>query len=169
MKKGAECLTENEKKIKELEDSIKKMQKENDEIFNTSSEKPSYHKTKNDLLMFFIGLILLGAGLFWLFQRTSVATVGIFTGGLLFGNITIPTGIVLLPLIVGIILLFFMERKRVIAWIVTSLGTAIVVLSILMSVRITFERTSLFEFICIFIFIAAGTGLLLRTLFRKRD
>lgn len=163
-------MTENEKKIKELEDSIKKMQKENDEIFQTSSSgETSSHKTKNELLMFFIGLILLGAGLFWLFQRTSVATVGIFTGGLLFGNITIPTGIVLLPLIIGIILLFFMERKRVIAWIVTSLGTAIVVLSILMSVRITFERTSLFEFICIFIFIAAGTGLLLRTLFRKRD
>ncbi len=162
-------MTENEKKIKELEDSIKKMQKENDEIFQTSSAKPSYHKTKNDLLMFFIGLILLGAGLFWLFQRTSVATVGIFSGGLLFGNITIPTGVVLLPLIIGIILLFFLEDKRIFGWIVTAIGLVVVILSILMSVRITLEKTSLFEFVCIFGFIAAGTGLLLRTLFRKRD
>lgn len=162
-------MTENEKKIKELEDSIKKMQKENDEIFQTSSAKPSHHKTKNDLLMFFIGLILLGAGLFWLFQRTSVATVGIFSGGLLFGNITIPTGVVLLPLIIGIILLFFLEDKRIFGWIVTAIGLVIVILSILMSVRITLEKTSLFEFVCIFGFIAAGTGLLLRTLFRKRD
>ena len=120
-------------------------------------------------LMFFIGLVLLGAGLFWLFQRTSVATVGIFSGGLLFGNIMIPTGIVLLPLIIGIILLFFLEDKRIIGWIVTVIGLIIVILSILMSVRISFERTSLFEFICMFGFIAAGTGLLLRTLFRKRD
>jgi len=159
-------LTENEKKIKELEDSIKKMQKENDEIFGVTETKSSSRKTKNDLLMFFIGLILLGAGLFWLFQRTSVATVGIFSGGLLFGNIMIPTGIVLIPLILGIILLFFLEDKRIIGWIVTVIGLIIVILSILMSVRISFERTSLFEFICMFGFIAAGTGLLLRTLFR---
>jgi len=164
-----EYLTENEKKIKELEDSIKKMQKENDEIFGTDETKSSSHKTKNELLMFFIGLILLGAGLFWLFQRTSVATVGIFSGGLLFGNLTIPTGVVLLPLIIGIILLFFLEDKRIIGWIVTVIGLIVVILSILMSVRISFERTSLFEFICMFGFIAAGTGLLLRTLFRKRD
>ena len=162
-------MTENEKKIKELEDSIKKMQKENDEIFGVTETKSSSHKTKNDLLMFFIGLILLGAGLFWLFQRTSVATVGIFSGGLLFGNIMIPTGVVLIPLIVGIILLFFLEDKRIIGWIVTVIGLIIVILSILMSVRISFEKTSLFEFICMFGFIAAGTGLLLRTLFRKRD
>lgn len=162
-------MTENEKKIKELEDSIKKMQKENDEIFGVTETKSSSRKTKNDLLMFFIGLVLLGAGLFWLFQRTSVATVGIFSGGLLFGNIMIPTGIVLLPLIIGIILLFFLEDKRIIGWIVTVIGLIIVILSILMSVRISFERTSLFEFICMFGFIAAGTGLLLRTLFRKRD
>jgi hypothetical protein len=164
-----EYLTENEKKIKELEDSIKKMQKENDEIFGTDETKSSSHKTKNELLMFFIGLILLGAGLFWLFQRTSVATVGIFSGGLLFGNIMIPTGVVLIPLILGIILLFFLEDKRIIGWIVTVIGLIVVILSILMSVRISFERTSLFEFICMFGFIAAGTGLLLRTLFRKRD
>ena len=119
--------------------------------------------------MFFIGLILLGAGLFWLFQRTSVATVGIFSGGLLFGNITIPTGAVLLPLVIGIILLFFLEDKRIFGWIVTAIGLVVVILSILMSVRITLEKTSLFEFVCIFGFIAAGTGLLLRTLFRKRD
>ena len=162
-------MTENEKKIKELEDSIKKMQKENDEIFGVTETKSSSRKTKNDLLMFFIGLILLGAGLFWLFQRTSVATVGIFSGGLLFGNIMIPTGVVLIPLILGIILLFFLEDKRIIGWIVTVIGLIIVILSILMSVRISFERTSLFEFICMFSFIAAGTGLLLRTLFRKRD
>lgn len=162
-------MTENEKKIKELEDSIKKMQKENDEIFGTDETKSSSHKTKNELLMFFIGLILLGAGLFWLFQRTSVATVGIFSGGLLFGNIMIPTGVVLIPLILGIILLFFLEDKRIIGWIVTVIGLIVVILSILMSVRISFERTSLFEFICMFGFIAAGTGLLLRTLFRKRD
>jgi len=164
-----EYLTENEKKIKELEDSIKKMQKENDEIFGKDETKLSSHKTKNELLMFFIGLVLLGAGLFWLFQRTSVATVGIFSGGLLFGNIMIPTGVVLIPLILGIILLFFLEDKRIIGWIVTVVGLIIVILSILMSVRISFERTSLFEFICMFGFIAAGTGLLLRTLFRKRD
>lgn len=162
-------MTENEKKIKELEDSIKKMQKENDEIFGVTETKSSSRKTKNDLLMFFIGFVLLGAGLFWLFQRTSVATVGIFSGGLLFGNIMIPTGVVLLPLILGIILLFFLEDKRIIGWIVTVIGLIIVILSILMSVRISFERTSLFEFICMFGFIAAGTGLLLRTLFRKRD
>lgn len=162
-------MTENEKKIKELEDSIKKMQKENDEIFGVTEAKSSSRKTKNDLLMFFIGLILLGAGLFWLFQRTSVATVGIFSGGLLFGNIMIPTGVVLIPLILGIILLFFLDDKRIIGWIVTVIGLIIVILSILMSVRISFERTSLFEFICMFGFIAAGTGLLLRTLFRKRD
>ena len=164
-------MSSSDKKIKELENEIRRMQKENEKTFSdTSAGLPSRpKKTRNELLEFFIGLILLGVGLFWLFQRTSVQTFGIFGGaGIALGNFLSPTGAVIIPLVIGIILLFFLDN-RIVGWVVTVLGLAIIVLAIILSVRINFERTSMFDFILMFGFMAAGSGLLLRVLFRKRD
>lgn len=150
--------------LKKLEEEIKRMQKLN------SSSKPtgSYtvHKESNELAQFFIGLVMLGIGLFWLFQRTTVSTGGIFGLGLYLGNFLLPSGTVIIPLFIGIVMLFFMDRK-IFGWIVTAIGLAIIALSIIMSVRIRFQTTSMFEFVMMFFLIGAGCGLLLKVLFKS--
>ncbi len=156
----------NDEKIKELEESIKKMQKENDSTFASPTTKAK--KSGNELLQFFLGMVLLGGGLFWLFQKTTVSTVGFFGGGFTFGRFFIPSGTVIIPLIIGIIMLFFME-KRIFGWIVTAIGVVIILIAIIMSISIRFNTTSMFDFVLMFGLIAAGTGLLLKTLFKKRD
>lgn len=146
------------KNDRELEEALRKLQGKN----------RTARKAASDLRLFFIGLVMLGAGLYWLFQRTTVSTMGIFGSGLRLGGWMIPSGTVIIPFFIGILLLFFME-KRIFGWIVTAIGLAIIVLAIIMSVRIHFERTSLFDFVMMFFLIGGGSGLLLRVLFRPRE
>ena len=149
-----------EEKIKELERSIKKMQKENDEIFG---EKPK--KSGNELLQFFIGLVLVGAGFFWIFQSTSVST-SLFN--LTLGSFMLPQGTIIIPLLIGLMMLFLMDKK-IFGWIVTVIGIAVILIAIIMSVRIHFERTSLFNYIMMFGMTVVGSALVLKTLLKKRN
>ena len=151
--------------IKELEETVRRMQKANEAASRIGAQPK---KESNELLQFFVGLIMLGVGLFWLFQKTTVSTSGIFAlGGWMLGSVTIPSGAVILPFFIGVLLLFFCDR-RIYGWIVTTLGLAIIVLAIVMSIQIHFTRTTMFEFVMMFLLIGGGCGLLLRVLLRKR-
>ena len=99
------------------------------------------------------------------FQCAQVSTA---FGITLFGAYSLPSGVVIVPLLIGIVMLFFC-RKKFAAWTVTVIGILIILAALITSVRITWERTSLFSFILMFGFIAAGGGLILKTLFRKRN
>ena len=152
-----------DKKIKELEESIKKMQLQNERDFGEPSKTTS---PASELFQFFIGLILVGLGLFWVFQSANVRTN--FASYYYIGTFGVPNGVVIIPLLIGIVMMFFCKR-RIFAWIVTVIGILIILLSILMSVRIDWSGTPLYSFILMFGFIAAGAGLLLKTLFKKRN
>lgn len=122
-------------------------------------------KEKDDALDFFIGLILLGAGLFMLSKRVVVHS-GWY--GWRIGNFDLSTGTVTIPLIIGIIWYFF-NSESIVPKIIITLGVIFIVVSIIMSVRINFVATSLFDYILIFGMAAAGSGLLLRGTFRKKE
>ena len=111
-----------DRKIRELEESIKKMQKDNSRPFGDYSEKSN---PASDLLQFFIGLVLLGAGLFWVFQKAIVSTS---FSQMMLGNFAVPNGAVIIPLLIGIVMLFFCE-KRIFGWIVTVIGVLIILLT----------------------------------------
>lgn len=118
---------------------------------------------KNELLQFFIGLILLGVGLFWIFQSVTVTTM---FSGFHFGGWRVPDGTVILPLLIGIVMLFVMRRK-IFGWIVTSIGVLAILLAIMNSVRFHFTATTLYEYIFMFGFVAVGGALVLKALFAK--
>lgn len=122
-------------------------------------------KEKDDALDFFIGLILLGVGLFMLSKRVVVHS-GWY--GWRIGNFDLSTGTVTIPLIIGMIWYFF-NSKSVVPKIIITLSVIFIVVSIIMSVRINFVATSLFDYILIFGTAAAGSGLLLSGTFRKKD
>lgn len=119
------------------------------------------------VMQFFIGIILLGAGLFLLSSKVMVSSMWHQWGGLSFGGFNFTNGLVVLPLVIGIAMLFF-NSKSMVAKIIIVLGVVFIILTVIMSVQINFTRGSLFEFALMLGMIAAGSGMLLRILFKKR-
>ena len=119
----------------------------------------------HELLQFFIGVILLGAGLFMLSKRVMVHSSWYVWR---IGGFDLSSGTITIPLIIGIIWYFF-NSKSIAPKIIITLIVIFIVLSIIMSVRINFVTTSMFDYVLIFGMAAAGSGLLLKTLFKKRN
>lgn len=121
-------------------------------------------KSDKTLMLFFLGILLLGIGIFMVFQATRVeASWHIWY----LGSWGMPTGLVAVPLLIGIGVLFYNKRSAI-GWIVIILGIAFILITIIMSVNIRFKSTSLYVYILMFGSIMAGGGLILRALFRKR-
>ena len=78
------------------------------------------------------------------------------------------SGTITIPLIIGIIW-YFVNTKSIGAKILITLSVIFIVVSIIMSVQINFVTTSMFDYILMFGMAAAGSGLLLRTVFKKRN
>lgn len=119
----------------------------------------------NELLQFFIGVILLGVGLFMLSKRVMVHSSWYIWR---IGSFDLSSGTVTIPLIIGIIWYFF-DSKSIIPKIIITLSVIFIIVTIIMSVRINFMATSMFDYILIFGMAGAGAGLLLKTLFKKRN
>lgn len=135
------------------------------ELNEINNLKAPKQENTNDLLYFFIGIILLGAGLFMLSKRVMVHSSWYSWR---IGSFNLSSGTITIPLIIGIIW-YFVKPKSIIAKVIITLSIIFIVLSIIMSVSIHFVTTSMFDYILIFGMAAAGSGLLLRTVFKKRN
>jgi hypothetical protein len=113
--------------------------------------------TEGGVGQFLLGLVMAVGGAYLLTQQVMVSSG--FWGW--FGPHTF--GLSLLPLIVGIGVLFF-DGKSVVGWLLTLAGAAIVFLGILMNLRVYFEPTSLFNTLVMLILLAGGLGLVARSL-----
>jgi len=107
--------------------------------------------------MFFGGLALAIAGGYLLTTQVTV-TSGAWS---LWGHHAF--GLSLLPFLIGTGLLFFNGRS-VIGWLLAMAGMVIILAGILINLRIYFEPTSLFNTLMMLGMLAAGIGLLLRSL-----
>lgn len=117
-----------------------------------------------DSLEFYIGLFLLAAGLFFILTKARVSSFGFYSFYL--GGITISSGLVVIPLILGVIWMFY-NPKSIVARILSILGGIFVIAAIIVSINITFPSTSLFDYIIMIILMASGAGLLLKAFFNK--
>jgi hypothetical protein len=113
--------------------------------------------TQGGVGQFFLGLLMAVGGAYLLTSQVSVSSG--FWGW--FGPQTF--GLTLLPLVIGIGLLFFDGRNRA-GWLLTAAGAAIIFLGILMNLRIYFEPTSLFNTLLMLVLLAGGLGLVARSL-----
>lgn len=125
------------------------------------SDKPR----SNSLLTFFVGLILLGVGLFILSHKVII-TSGF--GWFRLGGFEAPFGLTTVPFIIGLVWMF-VQPDRFLPKVVITLGVVFILAALIMSIHFYFVRTTLYEYILIFGMIAAGSGLLLRTLFAPRN
>lgn len=128
-------------------------------------ENKTQKSSNNELLEFFLGIILLGVGLYLLFKKTIVHSSWYRWN---IGGFDLSSGLMLVPFIIGVIWYFY-NPKSVLPKILITLGVVIVVATIIMSVRISLSTMTLWDYIIIIGMSAAGAGLLLKTLFKKRQ
>jgi len=106
---------------------------------------------------FIAGAALVVAGGYLLLTRVTVAS----GGWLLWGYNAF--GLSLLPLLIGIGVLFFNGRS-ILGWGLTGAGAIIIVAGIIANLHIYFQTTSLFDTLMILGLLAAGIGLVARSL-----
>ena len=112
----------------------------------------------SDYIEFYIGIISMAAGVFFLLSKSVVRSSFL---GLTIGGINISTGIVVIPLMAGIIWLVN-NPKSIIARIITIAGAIFIIASIIMTIRIYFTTTSLFDYLVMMVLIAIGVGLIIK-------
>ena len=124
-------------------------------------------KNKNDLLTFFAGLLMFAGGVFMILQNVIVRT----SWGTSFyhiGSWNVPNGLIMLPVLIGIVMLFVMDRK-IFGWIVFGLGILFILLTVIMSVSISWKTSNAYVFLLMFGLAAAGGGMLMKVLFNKNE
>lgn len=156
-----------DKEMKKMEEEMK-AEKDKKSSKKSGSAYAVPKKRSNPLLEFVIGFLLTGGGIYWVLNSFVVS----FSWGSLWGGFGISaplaTGLMLIPLLVGIGLAFFMEKKTF-PGIVIALGILIILITLLTSVRFRPLSASLWQYVVMFGMIAAGAGLLAKSLFKKSE
>ena len=114
--------------------------------------------TPGGLGEFFGGLALVGIGAYLLLSRVTVHTSfwHMAGGGSAFG-------VTLLPLLIGIVMLFI-NGKSILGWVLTVAGFGAIVVGVVSNMDIYFQPTSLTVTLIMLGMIAAGLGLVIRSL-----
>ena len=111
-----------------------------------------------DTIEFYIGIVLIFAGIFFLLSKAVVRSSWLtFT----VGGVNVSTGLIVIPLMFGVAWLFY-NPKSFVAKMITVFGAIAIIGAIILSLRITFTTTSLFDYLIMILVIASGTGMLLR-------
>jgi hypothetical protein len=113
--------------------------------------------TPGGIAEFFLGLAMAVAGAYLIVNRVVVSSSFWSFGGY---N---TFGLSLVPLIIGIGILFF-NGKSVVGWLLLIVGVVIIFAGILMNLQIYFQATSLFNTIVMLVLLAGGIGLIFRAL-----
>lgn len=122
--------------------------------------------TQGGIIEFFVGAIMIMAGGYMFLSRVIVTTTGFgfrfgFGG---FGDFAVNDfGLALMPLLIGIGILFFRGRS-ILGWLLTIGGAVIIVMGVLLNLDIYFQRTNLFNTLFMLGLIAGGLGLVARAL-----
>lgn len=152
-------MTDNDQEQKKLREELEQLKAE-------KKAEGSKQGAGNELLQFFLGFLLFGGGVYWALNSFTVTSTWGSGYWSIFG-VDMPAGVMLLPLLLGIGMMFFMKRK-IIGGMVTALGGLIILISLITSLRFHAVRATLYVYLLMFGMIAAGAGLLIRVLFKKR-
>lgn len=113
------------------------------------------------ILDFIIGMILVAGGLYSILKNTSIGVIWI---NRLWGT-SLPSGIVTIPILIGITILFLKHRSKF-GWWILVVGVILLLLQIVLSLKITFITTSLLDYFLMFGGTFGGLGLLARAYLR---
>lgn len=118
---------------------------------------------------FIIGFIMTVAG-GYLFLRSIIVHTNFSMGGGLYsiGGFQVTSGMVLVPFIFGVGMLFFNSKNRI-AWGLTIASAIMLVFGVITSIDLRLARMSAFELISILVLLVGGIGLVLRSFKEHRS
>lgn len=120
-------------------------------------------KKENEFVQFLVGLaILVGGG--FLFSQNVIVYTGFHTWAL--GSMRIGAGLIVVPFIVGVIMLFAIPNKFV-SKLVCGIGLLIILISVIMGTEFHFRATSLYVYLLMLIGIFGGLALVLKVLLKQ--
>lgn len=122
---------------------------------------PGAGGTPGGLGEFFVGVVLAGLGFYLLFSHVQVhASYWNFLGP---GGTGRSFGITLIPLLIGVAVLFA-HGKSVMGWVLTVGGLLLILAGIIANLDMYFQSTSLMNALIMLGLIAAGLGLVVKAL-----
>lgn len=122
-------------------------------------------KKDNPLVQFLAGIFMLGAGLYWFMSSVRVTTG---FGNFMIGSFQVGTGLVVVPFLVGIVMLFY-NFDSILAKIITVLGIIIIIASIIMNTHFYFTSRNMYEYLLMLLFIFGGGTLVFKVLLMPVD
>jgi hypothetical protein len=123
----------------------------------TSADRRGAGGTSGGVPAFLLGVAMASAGGFLLTSRVTV-----HSGGWRFWNFS-GFGISLIPMLIGVGMLFF-DGRSIIGKLLTFIGVVIIFAGILLNLDIYFQQTPLFATLIMLVLLAGGVGLVLRSL-----
>ncbi len=135
-----------------------------DVYYHLTSDRNSLSPHKA-LGIFIAGVVMLIVGLYILSQKVLVHS-SFFSSGLHIRGFHLNTGLVIIPLIAGVVWMFVSPKN----WggrILSVIGVLIIIASIIMSTTFHLLTMSLFDWILILVLIFGGGGMVLRVLIAK--
>ena len=109
---------------------------------------------------FLLGLVMTVIGGYLLFNQVSVHGGYWRWGG--FGGYGSNFGITLIPLLLGIAILFA-NGKSIVGRVLTGLGALVILVGIIANLDINFQQTSLFNTLVMLVLLVGGIGLIVRS------
>lgn len=114
---------------------------------------------------FFIGVIMMCGGFYMLLNAITVSSNFGFSSRLfgLGNNFGVTGGMIMIPFIFGIGLVFF-NAKNILGWVLTLGSITALIFGVISSVRFNLRTMTTFELIVILVLAVGGLGLFLRSL-----
>lgn len=113
---------------------------------------------------FFIGLIMMTAGAYLFLNSVRVTHgFGLGYGIFSYGRFTMTGGMVLIPLVFGIGMIFY-NSKNIAGWALSIASIVMLCFGVIQSINFSLRGMSAFELICILVLFAGGAGMFLNSL-----
>jgi hypothetical protein len=120
--------------------------------------------TSGGIGQFFLGLFMMCGGFYLLLNGIVVSSsFGLATRLFGIGGIGITGGIVLIPLIIGVAMIFYNARSAL-GWLLALGSLAAMIFGVISSLSLNLRTMTAFELICILVLAFGGLGLFLRSL-----
>ena len=119
-------------------------------------------EAKNELMQFVAGTVILAVGLYILSQKVIVFSG--YGGFFSFGGGRFSSGLIIVPLIIGIIWMFTTGANFA-SKVFTAFSVLLIIVSVIMSTHIHLSSMTLYEWILLLVLIFGGAGLVAKVLF----
>ena len=118
-------------------------------------------EAKNELMQFVAGIVMLAVGLYILSQKVIVFSG--YGGFFSFGGGRFSSGLIIVPLIIGIIWMFTTGANFA-SKVFTAFSVLLIIVSVIMSTHIHLSSMTLYEWILLLVLIFGGAGLVAKVL-----